>query len=98
MEIWVRSYQHRGELAFVFWEIMPSDGWLEKNGDALFGRASFRCDRWGGISFCGFFIDGVIFRKVKIVFAIICGIVVSFLLDAIGVFAMLIVLGGTWVC
>ena len=101
MEIWVGSYWHRSVVGTVvglaFWKLLPSR-WLDNYGNVLFwsGLIPVRILEW-------YFFLWLLYRQCHLrpgqrALAITCGIVVSFLLDAVGVFTMLIVPGGAWVC
>jgi hypothetical protein len=80
-----------------FWKVVPHQ-FLTNYGDILFfvGLVPVRVLEW-------YFFLWLLYRhcdldrtsKAKFIFF---GIVISFLLDAIGFFAMLIVPGGAWVC
>ena len=81
-----------------FWKLVPSGGWFEVHGDTLFwwGLVPVRVLEW-------YFLLWLLYRNCnlrlsKTTFAITAGVVTSFLLDAIGIFAMLIVPGGAWIC
>jgi hypothetical protein len=85
-------------VGLTFWKLLPSGGWLNRHGDALFwwGLVPVRVLEW-------YFFLWLLYRQYHLrlsqtAFAITSGIVVSFLLDGVGVFAMLVVPGGAWVC
>ena len=77
-----------------FWKLLPG-GWLANNGEMLFwsGLIPVRILEW-------YFFLWLLYRQCHLrpshrALAITCGIVVSFLLDAVGIFTMLIVPGGS---
>ena len=84
-------------VGLAFWKGLPS-GWLERNGDVLFwsGLIPVRILEW-------YFFLWLLYRQFELrparkALAIVSGIIVSFLLDAVGILAMLVVPGGAWVC
>ena len=81
-----------------FWKLLPSGGWFEEHGGALFwwGLLPVRVLEW--YVFLWILYRNCHLRLSRTAFAITSGIVTSFLLDAVGIFTMLIVPGGAWVC
>jgi len=84
-------------VGLAFWKLVPR-GWLNNYGDVLFysGLIPVRILEW-------YFFLWLLYRQCHLrtsqrALAITCGIIVSFLLDAVGVLTMLIVPGGAWVC
>lgn len=81
-----------------FWKVLPSGGWFGEHGGALFmwGLVPVRVLEW-------YFFLWLLYRNCqlhsgRIAIIIALGIVASFLLDAVGIFTMLIAPGGAWVC
>lgn len=81
-----------------FWKLLPSHGWFYEHGGSLFmwGLVPIRVLEW-------YFFLWLLYRQCNIslgrsAIIIALGIVVSFLLDALGFFTMLIAPGGAWVC
>lgn len=81
-----------------FWKVFPHIEFLKNYGDTLFfaGLVPVRVLEW-------YFFLWLLYkrcdldRKSKAIFISI-GIVVSFLLDALGFYALLIIPGGAWIC
>ena len=81
----------------AFWKVLPS-AWLDEHGTVLFwsGLVPVRILEW-------YFFLWLLYRQCRLrlsqtAFAITSGIITSFLLDAVGVFTMLVVPGGAWIC
>ena len=84
-------------VGLAFWKLLPFE-WLDRYGGVLFwcGLIPVRVLEW-------YFFLWLLYRQCHLrprqrALAITGGIVMSFLLDAVGVFTMLIVPGGAWVC
>jgi hypothetical protein len=80
-----------------FWKLLPP-GWSHEHGDALFysGLVPVRVLEW--YFFLWLLYRNCRFRLSRTVFAITGGVVTSFVLDFIGIFTVLIVPGGAWIC
>ena len=85
-------------VGLAFWKGLPSGAWLDEHGGTLFwsGLVPVRVLEW-------YFFLWLLYRQYHLrlsqtAFAITSGVVVSFLLDAVGVFTMLVVPGGAWIC
>lgn len=85
-------------VGLAFWKGLPSGAWLDEYGGTLFwlGLIPVRVLEW-------YFVLWLLYRQCHLrlrqtAFAITSGIIASFLLDGVGVFTMLVVPGGAWVC
>ena len=80
-----------------FWKLLPSGGWLEAHGGAVFlwGLVPVRVLEW--YSFFWLLYRNCHLRGSNIAVFIVLGIVTSFLLDVVGMFTMF-GLGGVWIC
>jgi hypothetical protein len=84
-------------VGLAFWKVLPS-AWSDEYGGVLFwsGLVPVRILEW-------YFFLWLLYRQCHLqlsqtAIAITSGIVTSFLLDAVGVFTMLVVPGGAWIC